>query len=250
MKTIQKAIDVLEIFLDTDEIRLADLASLTGMNVSTAHRVVTSLVKRGYLVQRQKRQKYSLGTKILQFSHVLSKRMKIKDVAFPILDGLNKVVGESVNIAILDRNEAVYIEHIESKQDLRIFTQVGNRVPLHCTGVGKVFLAYMNDEELEKALNGKGLPAYTQKTVTDATKLKQDLAVVRQEGIGTDDEEREIGVKCIASPIKNDIGSIIAALSVSGPSARLSSKRIREMKPLIRSCALEISRAMGYQAEE
>jgi IclR family acetate operon transcriptional repressor len=81
-------------------------------------------------------------------------------------------------------------------------------------------------------------------------KLKQDLAVVRQEGIATDDEEREIGVKCIASPIKNDIGSIIAALSVSGPSARLSSKRIREMKPLIRSCALEISRAMGYQAEE
>ena len=250
MKTIHKAFDVLELFLDRDEIRLADLASLTGMNVSTAHRVVISLVKRGYLVQRQKRQKYSLGTKVLQFSHVLSKRMKIKDVAFPILDGLNKVVGESVNIAILDRNEAVYIEHIESKQDLRIFTQIGNRVPLHCTGVGKVFLAYMNEEELEKALNGKGLHAYTQNTVTDATKLKQDLAVVRQEGIGTDDEEREIGVKCIASPIKNDIGSIIATLSVSGPSVRLSSKRIQEMRPLIRSCALEISRAMGYQAEE
>lgn len=250
MKTIQKAFDVLEIFLDRDEIRLADLASLTGMNVSTAHRVVMSLVKRGYLTQRQKRQKYSLGTKFLQFSHVLSRRMKIRAVAFPILDGLNKMLGESVNIAILDQNEAVYIEHIESNQNLRIFTQVGNRVPLHCTGVGKIFLAHMNGEELEKVLNGKNLLAYTQNTVTDVTKLKQDLAVVRQEGIGTDDEEREIGVKCIASPIKNDIGSIIAALSVSGPSARLSSKRIREMKPLIRSCALEISRAMGYQAEE
>jgi len=249
MKTIQKALDVLELFLEKDEVRLVDIASLTGMNVSTAHRVVMSLVKRGYLVQRQKRQKYSLSNKFLQFSHVLSQRMKIRDVAFPILDGLNKMVGESVNIAILDRNEAVYIEHIESNQNLRIFTQVGNRVPLHCTGVGKVFLACMNAEELEKALNGNGLPSYTQNTITDVKKLKRELDVIREEGVGADDEEREIGVRCIASPIRNNNGSVVAALSVSGPSARLSSKRIQEMKPLIKSCALEISRAIGYQGE-
>ncbi len=250
MKTIKKALDVLEIFLNRDdEIGLTELASLTGMNVSTAHRVVMTLVRRGYINQRQKRQKYSLSTKFLQFGYVLNKRMTIRDVAFPMLDGLNKMVSESVNIAVLDQNEAVYIEHIESNQNLRIFTQVGNRVPLHCTGVGKVFLAHMNGEELEKALNSKDLPSYTKNTITDVNKLKHDLTIIRKENVSIDDEEREIGVKCIASPIKNSNESVVAALSVSGPSARLSSKRVHEIKPLVRSCALEISRAMGYQGE-
>jgi len=219
------------------------------MNVSTVHRAVMTLVRRGYLNQRQKRQKYSLGTKFLQFSQVLGQRMKIRDVAYPILDGLNKMVGESVNIAILDQIQVVYIEHIESSKSLRIFTHVGNRVPLHCTGVGKVFLAHMNDEELEKVLNGKDLPSYTKNTITDVSKLKHSFNIIRQEGIATDDEEMEIGVRCIASPIKNSNGSVIAAISVSGPSARLSTKRVQEIKPLVKSCALEISRAMGYQGE-
>ncbi len=250
MKTIQKALDILELFLDRDEeIGLAEIASLTGLNVSTAHRIVATLMKRGYLNQRQKRQKYSLSTKLLQFSNVLSKRMKIRDLAFPILDGLNKMVSESVNIAILDQNEAVYIEHIESNQNLRMFTQVGNRVPLHSTGVGKVFLAHMNGEQLEDFLNGKLLPSYTKNTITDVDKLKHELIIIREEGVGIDDEEKEIGVKCIASPIKNSTGSVVAAISVSGPSARLSNKRVQEIKPLIKSCALEISRAMGYQGE-
>jgi len=250
MKTIGKALDVLESFLGKDaEIGLSEIARRAGMNISTAHRVAVTLLKRGYLNQRQKRQKYSLSTKLLQFSHVLNQRMKVRDIALPILDGLNKMVGESVNIAILNQNQVVYIEHIESNQSLRTFTQVGNRVPLHCTGVGKVFLAHLNGEELEKALNGKGLASYTQNTVTDVKKLKRELTIVQREGVGTDDEEMEIGVRCIASPIKNSNGSVIAAISVSGPSARLSSKRIQEIKPLVRSSALEISRALGYQGE-
>ena len=110
MTTIEKALDVLEIFLARDDdIGLSELASFSGLNVATTHRIVSSLVRRGYLNQKQKRQKYSLSTKFLQYSNVLSRRMKIRDIAFPIVDALNKMVGESVNIAILDRNEVVYI---------------------------------------------------------------------------------------------------------------------------------------------
>lgn len=248
MSTIGKALDVLEIFLDhDDELSLSELADLCDLNITTTHRIVLTLVKRGYLNQKQKRQKYSLSTKFLQYSNVLGRRMKIRDIASPISDALNKMVGESVNIAILDRNEAVYIDHIESNKSLRIFTQIGNRVPLYCTGVGKVFLAYMGDEELEKALNSNGLLPHTPKTVTDIKRLKRELEKVKQEGIAIDDEEMEIGVKCIASPVKNSTGGVIAALSVSGPSARLSNKRINDIEPLVKSCSLEISRAMGYQ---
>lgn len=250
MSTIEKALDILEIFLDhDDELSLSELANLCQLNIATAHRTVLTLVKRGYLNQKQKRQKYSLSTKFLQYSNVLGRRMKIRDIASPILDALNKMVGESVNIAILDRNEAVYIDHIETNKSLRIFTQVGNRVPLYCTGVGKVFLAYMGDEELEKALNSDGLLPHTPNTITDIERIKQELEKVKQEGIATDDEEMEIGVKCIASPVKSSTGGVVAALSVSGPSARLNSKRVSEIKPLVKSCALEISRALGYQTE-
>ena len=250
MTTIEKAIDVLEIFLDRDdEIGLSEIASLTGLNITTTHRIVLTLVKRGYLNQKQKRQKYSLSTKFLQYSNVLSRRMKIRDIAFPIADALNKMVGESVNIAILDRNEVVYIEHIETNKSLRIFTQVGNRVPLYCTGVGKIFLAHMSDDELEKALSGTALLPHTPNTITDIERLKQELELVKAEGVATDKEEMEIGVRCIASPVKNSDGSVIAAISVSGPTARLNNKRVNEVKTLVKSCAVEVSRALGYNAE-
>jgi DNA-binding IclR family transcriptional regulator len=250
MTTIGKALDVLEIFLARDdEIGLSELASLSGLNVTTTHRIVLTLVKRGYLSQKQKRQKYSLSTKFLQYSNVLSRRMKIRDIAFPIVDALNKMVGESVNIAILDRNEVVYIEHIESSKSLRIFTQVGNRVPLYCTGVGKIFLANMTDEELGKALSSTDLLPRTVNTITDIERLKQELELVKTEDVAADNEEIEIGVKCIASPVRNREGSIIAAISVSGPTARLSNKRVNEIKTLVKSCAAEVSRALGYNTE-
>jgi DNA-binding IclR family transcriptional regulator len=175
--------------------------------------------------------------------------MKIRDIAFPIADALNKMVGESVNIAILDRNEVVYIEHIETNKSLRIFTQVGNRVPLYCTGVGKIFLAHMSDDELEKALSGTALLPHTPNTITDIERLKQELELVKAEDVATDKEEMEIGVRCIASPVKNSDGSIIAAISVSGPTARLNNKRVNEVKTLVKSCAVEVSRALGYNAE-
>ena len=250
MTTIEKAIDVLEIFLDRDDdIGLSELASLSELNVATTHRIVSSLVRRGYLNQKQKRQKYSLSTKFLQYSNVLSRRMKIRDIAFPIVDALNKMVGESVNIAILDRNEVVYIEHIETNKSLRIFTQVGNRVPLYCTGVGKIFLAHMDDDELQKALTITELLPQTINTITDIEQLKQELELVKTEGVAADNEEMEIGVKCIASPVKNSEGSVVAAISVSGPTARLSNKRVNEVKTLVKSCAVEVSRALGYNAE-
>ena len=250
MATIEKALDILEIFLDRDEeIGLSELARLCGLNITTTHRIALTLVKRGYLSQRQKRQKYSLSAKFLQYSHVLSRRMKIRDIASPIVDALSKMTGEAVNIAILDNNEAVYIEHIETNKSLRIFTQIGNRVPLYCTGVGKVFLADMSDGELQKALYGNALLPQTANTITDIEQLKQELEQVKREGIAADNEEMEIGVKCIASPVRNSAGSLVAAISISGPTARLSKKRVDEIKPHVKSCALETSRVLGYSAE-
>jgi len=250
MQTVEKAFDILEVFLKQEgEMGIAALANLSRLNISTAHRITSTLVKRGYLNQRQKRGKYYLGPRLLEFGSIVKRRMKIRDRALPFLQELNKMVDESINLAILDANEAVYIEQIESNHNLRIFTEVGNRVPLHCTGVGKVFLAHMGEAEVERFLNSKALPYYTENTITDFSQLKKQLLIVRREGIAEDDEEMEVGVRCVASSVKDCDGNVVAAISVSGPSARLSGKRVAELKLLVKRCGLQISRAMGYRGE-
>jgi len=250
MQTVEKAFDILEVFLKQEgEMGIAALANLSRLNISTAHRITSTLVKRGYLNQRQKRGKYYLGPRLLEFGSIVKRRMKIRDRALPFLQELNKMVDESINLAILDANEAVYIEQIESNHNLRIFTEVGNRVPLHCTGVGKVFLAHMGEAEVERFLNSKALPYYTENTITDFSQLKKQLLIVRREGIAEDDEEMEVGVKCVASSVKDCDGIVVAAISVSGPSARLSGKKVAELKLLVKRCGWEISRAMGYRGE-
>lgn len=250
MQTVEKALDILEVFLKQEgEMGIAALANLSRLNISTAHRITSTLVKRGYLNQRQKREKYYLGPRLLEFGSIVKRRMKIREVAFPFLQELNKVADESINLAILDANEAVYIEQIESNHNLRIFTEVGNRVPLHCTGVGKVFLAHMGEVEVERFLNSKDLPYYTKNTITDFSQLKKQLLIVRREGVAEDNEEMEVGVRCVASSVKDCDGNVVAAISVSGPSARLSGKKVAELKLLVKRYGLEISRAMGYRGE-
>ena len=128
-----------------DEIGVVELANLSGLNISTAHRIASTLVKRGYLSQNRKGEKYSLSPIFLQFSSVILKRMKIGDVALLYLLKLHEIVDENVNFAVLDDDGVVFIETVESSHYLRTFPQLGAKEPLHCTGVGKVFLAHMQD---------------------------------------------------------------------------------------------------------
>lgn len=252
MERLEKAFDLLEVFLKHEgELGISQLANLSKLNVSTAYRLASTLVKRGYLDRRSDRAKYSLGLKFLEFSSAVSKRVRVREMALPFLKRLNEVVNESVNLAVLDRGEAIYIEHIESSHGLRMFTKVGNRVPLHCTGVGKIFLAYMTEEDLEESVGSKGLFCRrTQNAIKDFTELKRELSVIRRDGIAIDNEEMEVGVKCVAAPVRDVSGNVVAAISVSGPSARLTNRRVEELKLLIKSCGLEISRAIGYQDKQ
>ncbi len=221
--TVNKGLDILEAFLQQPgEIGISDLSKLSRLNISTAYRIASTLVGRGYLCQKREKGKYSLGMRFLAFGSMLKKGIKVRNVALPFLEKLHEEAGEPVNLALLDSDSAVYIEHIDSTQTqtlLRTFTSEGNRVPLHCTGIGKVFLACMKDEEVRFLT--RTLPRYTDNTITTFGKLKKELLIVRREGVAVDDEEREIGVKCVASPIKDWNGHVVAAISVSGPSARL-----------------------------
>ncbi len=246
METVKKAINVLEIFLTQEEgISLSALARLSGLNVSTTYRMVSVLTTEGFLTQPYKRGKYSLGPKFLEFSQAYMRKIKVREVALPFMENLHKTVGESVNLAIFESGEAVYIEHIKSDHNLRMFTELGSRGPLHCSGVGKVFLANMASEEANFFKN-RLLKKYTDNTKTSAGELEVELAAVHQNGFAIDNEEREAGVRCVAAPIRGIEGKVIAALSISGPSIRLSKKKVRGLGPLLREYGLKISRAMGH----
>lgn len=247
MQTIRRALKILEIFLSREgEVGLLELTKLSGLNISTVHRIVSVLVTCGYLNQQRKRGEYSLGLKFLEFSNIVKKRLKIRDMALPFLQQLNEVIGETINLAVLDANEAVIIEMFESGHALRMFSGAGQRIPLHCTALGKIFLAHTIEEEVERFLNGNGLPYYTKNTITGFGKLKKELSIVKQEGIAKDDEEYELGARCVAAPIRDCDENVVAAISASGASVRLTDKRVEELTLLVRSCALRISRAMGY----
>jgi len=242
MKTVEKTIDILEAFLKNEtEMGIAELAELSKLNISTAYRIASTLVRRGYLYQIHKRGKYFISPKFLEFVNIIRRQMKIGDVAVPHLKKLHQVTEESVNLAILDADEAVCIEQIESSQNLRFSTKLGTRFPLYCTGLGKVFLAYMGEEGMEKYIKSKGLPYRTENTITDHARLKEELAIIRREGITVDNEEFEVGVICIGAPIFDGYGDVIGAFNISGPAARLHGSRLEELKSLVKNCSLEVS---------
>lgn len=246
---IFKVLNLLEVFLkdSENEIGISRMAELTGLKVSTVHRIATALVEKGYLSQQGKRGKYTLGLKFLEFGNALKRNMRIRDIALPFLEKLRMVSGESTNLAIPDQNSVVYIDHVDSNQTLRTFTQVGNRAPMYCTGVGKIFLAYMKAEE-KSFLSNLSFTRYTDNTLANFEELEKELAVIKREGASIDNGEMEIGVRCIAAPIRDSNGLVIAAVSISGPYTRLNNKRVEELKPLVVNFGLDISRALGYTA--
>ena len=247
--SISKALNILEQVLALrDEVGISKLAELVGLNVTTTHRIANLLVKRGYLRQTQRGGKYSLGLKFLEFGAAYKEMLKIREVALPFLENLHKTVDESVNLAVLDSGQAVYIDHISSHHSLRTFTEVGNRVPCYCTGVGKIFLAYLPTDKVD-AIVGNDLDPHTANTITDVDTLKGQLLTIKQMGLAIDNEENEIGVRCTAAPVKDFNGDVIAAISISGPSVRLSTQRLFNLGPSVKDCALKISREMGYMGE-
>lgn len=252
MNTLDKALNILELFLSPEEspqeeISLTELAKLSGFNKSTVKRMVSILVRRGYLKQREKGGKYSLDTKFLDFSGVIKRRSKIRDKAIPYLLKLAQLTRESVILSILDGQYAAYNETIPSEHALKIVPDEGTKVPLYCTGVGKIFLASMTEPEVENYINSTKLESYTANTITNPDYLKAHIAIITKEGIAFEEEEFVLGIRNVAAGIRNSEGKTVAAVGVLGPSVRLSRQHMTEIAPDVKKCASEISKELGYK---
>jgi DNA-binding IclR family transcriptional regulator len=251
MKSLVKALDIVELFLNSeDELALAEIARLSGMSKATVSRIVQTLVSRGYLKQKERRGKYSLGTIYFEFSGLIKSRTRLRNIAVPHMMRLSQTAKESVMIAYYNGRNSIYTEsfHETAKTGnmLRIVPDEGVSLSLYNTSLGKILLANMSENELDKYLDSKVLVPNTPNTITNKQELKKQLTQIKKDGIAYEDEEYSPGVRAIGAGIKDAEGNTVGAITVIAPSIRLDRARMKELEPVVRDYAQKISRDLGY----
>jgi IclR family transcriptional regulator, KDG regulon repressor len=250
MSTVTNAFDILEVFLkDGSELGVKDISRQSGVSISTTCRLTSQLVKKGYLQQPKTRGKYSLGLKFLDYYSAVRKGTRIVSIAMPYMIKLNSQIDENIGLVIWEAGEAVKVAVVESHQVLSVSSALGTRKDLHSTCEGKLLLAHISEKELNDYIKNTGLGYFTPNTITDKDRLKKELATIRQQGFAVDNEETRIGVRGISAPVRDDAGKVIVALGLTGPSIRMISEKDKEIIPVIRQSALDISRAAGFSGE-
>jgi DNA-binding IclR family transcriptional regulator len=248
IKSVAKAIDILGTFSSTEaRLTLAEIARRRGLPKSTAHNLLNTLLAAGF-VERLDDDYYALGTAIVALTQAVRVNVELRDRAAPLLRRLADDCRESVYLTVLDKDHCLYIYAVESPKRLLARTAVGDRVPLHCTSVGKAILATMSEGEIKDIVARVGMPAFTESTITDLDVLRADLAKTRARGYALDSGEHEAGVYCVGAPIFNARGDGIGACSISGNDPAIIQDRLGELSSCVMSAAQEISRRMGYVA--
>jgi DNA-binding IclR family transcriptional regulator len=247
IKVLNKTFSVLEILLQQGSaMNMTEISERLEIYPSTIHRILDTLKYRGYVEQDPHTQKYQLGLKALELGMAKLHQMDLVREATPYLKELVNQCNETVHLGILEEEEVLYLLKEESSQTIRMYSWVGKRAPLHCTALGKVLLAYLPEEEIKKILDKRELPRFTENTITDKRKLEKELSKVREQGFALDREENEKDVCCIAAPIKNYQGQVIAAVSISGPAFRIDKKVQNNLKEALIETSTKISKRLGY----
>jgi DNA-binding IclR family transcriptional regulator len=250
IKVLQKAFRLLELFSEeVQELSAAEITERLRYNKTTAFRLISNLEEEGYLDQDPETNKYRLGMKLFFLGNLVRPYRYLKEVAKTLLEKLNEESGETVHLAVLHKGEALYVDKIESKRTVRVVvSQVGRKLPAHCSGVGKVLLAYLPAEQVKEIVAKKGLTSFTQKTITTYDQLKWELDRVAQQGFAYDNEEIEIGLKCAAAPVFFD-NQVTAALSVSVPRERFDVNREALVRMVIRT-ARELTSVLNQNLKD
>ncbi len=245
IQSVERAVAILEQFSqDERELGVTAIANRVGLHKSTCFGLLYTLQHLGYIQQNAENGRYCLGLKAFELGQAYINGMDLRQLAKPYLRQIVEKTGETMHLVVLEGFRAVYIDKVEGLHAMTISSRVGQRAMLHCTGVGKVLLAHMNEKELSLAI-AEGLPRLTEHTITDEGELLDHLRRIRERGYSIDDQEIEIGLRCVAAPIFNAREQVIAAISVSGPSTRITREKLDEFSVLIRRSANEISRQLG-----
>src|SRR3954468_10480857 len=247
VQSLDRALDLLEALASAEELGVSELAARTGLVPSTAHRLLATLVARGYAAQSPASGRYLLGYNLLELTSALQDRLqRLRTAARPHLEAIQKQTGETTNLVVLEGRDVVYVDSVSGTNSVRLFTEIGRAIPAHTSGAGKALLAWREPKDIEALLGDAPLPASTPKTFTSLPALQEDLVRIRRRGYSTDNEEHELGVACVATPILDHAGAPLAAISASGPTPRILHADTADMAGILREHAQEVSAALGH----
>jgi DNA-binding IclR family transcriptional regulator len=244
IQVLARAFSLLDVLASyPDPVQLKELSERTGLHPSTAHRILNDLAA-GRFVDRPEAGSYRLGMRLLELGNLVKARLDVRDAAIGPMRELHKLTLQPVNLSVRQGDEIVYIERTYSERSgMQVVRAVGGRAPLHLTSVGKLFLAHDDPVRVRAYATRTGLAGHTRNSITDLGRLERELAVVRNNGYARDDEELELGVRCMAAAIFDDQGKLVAGLSVSAPADRLEEAWMER----VRQTASQISLALGHR---
>ncbi len=247
IQAIERAILIMNCFSkEESELKLQEICDRLDLNKSTAHGIISTLKHFGMIDQDEETQKYRLGFSLVALGSLVLDRLDVRNIAAPIIKDVCMRTGETVHLGILDGTEVVYIDKQESSQSMRLFTAIGTRYPAYCTGIGKAILAFLPREEQIKCIPDEIKPL-TEHTFKSKETVLKDLSLVSSRGYSIDDEENIEGLRCVGAPVFDYSGNVVAAVSVAGPSIRMTKEKLVEVAGILGEAADEISKGLGYK---
>jgi len=243
IQSVDRAVEILRCFGPGDKLGVTEIGRRVGLHKSTVFGLINTLVSNGLLEKAPESDKYQLGIELFRLgSNVQS---GIREIGAPHVRQLMEATGETVNLVFPDGRDVIYVDKRESPHSMRICTSIGLRVPMYCTAVGKVVLAFMDAERQDALIDGLELTPRTGNTIKTREELREQLKKIRAAGFAIDNEELEYGLVCVAVPILNRTGEPVAALSVSGPKQRMTCEKIDEMYNVLSVHSRDISHVIA-----
>ncbi|MCY7417184.1 MAG: IclR family transcriptional regulator [Chloroflexi bacterium] len=242
---LQKALDLLEVLAERPDLGLSELSELTGASKASTYRMLSTLESRGFVAKDGDTRKYAPGVALIALSCAVVARIDLVKAARPHLEALQRAFDETVNVGTLADGQVLYIDIIESAQGLRMAARVGARDALHSTALGKAMLSAMPASEARQLLSGYKRLTATPRTITTLDALMDELALIATRGFAVDDEENEIGARCIGAPIRDSSGRVMGAISISGPSSRITEDMVSVIGTRLAVAAASIEEELG-----
>jgi len=247
IQSIDRTLQVLELFsIEKPEWGVTEISKALNIYKSNVHNVLSTLAERGFIKKDPKTDKYKLGIKFFELGSIVIKNMDLRKIAHPYIEELSKEFKETVHLGVLIKGEIISIEQEESNKNLYLRIIVGKKAPLHCTAVGKAIFAFLPKDEASLIVKEKGLEKFTENTITTKEDLENEFKKIREQGYAVDNMEHEEGVRCVAGPIRDYSGRIVAGMSVSGPAFRIDEGNIPNIAKKVKEYCDSISAEMGH----
>jgi len=247
VQVLDRAFRILDVLSENGpEMKVSEISARLQLHKSTVHRLLMVLERHRCVEKNSASGKYRLGWKLLELGTKTVARLDLGQRARPYLERLVRETGETAHLGVFSQGEIISVLHVDSPRTLRTPSTVGRQSPAHCTSLGKCFLAFLPEAEVDEIIRGKGLKPYARNTITQGELLKRELGRVRERGYAVDNEEFEEGLKCIGAPVRDHSGKVVAAISIAGPASRMVEQRMPTLTRSVVTAANHLSAELGH----